>query len=215
MSGKAGLLARLAPPGCAAAEIRDCGQPVALRAGEVLHVEGASAKRQRDFALGRDCAHRALAQLGAVPETLARDARGAPLWPRGIVGSITHTEGYAAAAVARQGLFCRLGIDAERVGRVTPDIAARLFTPRETAAMAGLDGAAWRRAATIRFSAKEACYKTLQGAAKLPAFRALPIALTGDGFTLDEEWGEAPPRLTGRFLVEKDLVVTLAVVAAS
>ena len=51
--------------------------------------------------LGRACARAALANLGQGEAVIGIDEAGAPLWPAGVVGSITHTKGYAAALVAK------------------------------------------------------------------------------------------------------------------
>ena len=56
--------------------------------------------RRRDFAAGRHCARRALARLVGSPEPILSGPDREPVWPQGIVGSITHCDGYRAAAVA-------------------------------------------------------------------------------------------------------------------
>jgi enterobactin synthetase component D len=38
-----------------------------------------------------------------------------PVWPEAFVGSITHTDGWASAAVAAAGTLLGLGIDSERI----------------------------------------------------------------------------------------------------
>ena len=54
-----------------------------------------------------------MAALGVRGDPVRRGADRAPQWPAGLVGSITHTVGYSAAVVARQGSLLSLGIDAE------------------------------------------------------------------------------------------------------
>lgn len=91
------LLARLLMPGVAGREIEDVGQPVVIAAEETALVAKAGEKRRRDFTLGRFCARAALAQLGGDGEVIGQGRSGAPHWPDGFCGSITHTAGYAAA----------------------------------------------------------------------------------------------------------------------
>ncbi|MFL5884840.1 MAG: 4'-phosphopantetheinyl transferase, partial [Thermoleophilaceae bacterium] len=75
-------------------------------------VARAVAKRRNEFVTGRALARRALSTLGVAPVAIGRGARGQPLWPGGIVGSITHCRGYRACAVARFDEIASVGIDA-------------------------------------------------------------------------------------------------------
>lgn len=70
-------------------------------------------KRRRDFIGARHCARLALAELGEPPVAIGKGERGAPIWPRGIVGSLTHCDGYRAAALGHKLRFRSIGIDAE------------------------------------------------------------------------------------------------------
>lgn len=124
---------------------------------------GAAAKRQREFLAGRASASAALAQLGIHSVGVGIAAGGAPVWPPGIVGSISHTNGLAWAAVARERDAAGVGIDAEpvmaddRAARIAPRLATAGELAR-AAAQSGFDRAA---ALTLLFSAKEAFYKCL------------------------------------------------------
>ena len=84
-----------------------------LLPASVAAVARAVAKRRREFAAVRAGARRAMAQLGVRPRAVPTGERGAPCWPEGLVGSMTHCEGYRAAALARAGELASLGIDAE------------------------------------------------------------------------------------------------------
>ncbi|HEX2760306.1 MAG TPA: hypothetical protein VHM27_07320, partial [Rhizomicrobium sp.] len=113
-------LTAILAPGLFGAEIEDRGQPVLLPPPENALVEKAAPKRRREFALGRACARAALEKLGHGGAVIGRGSNGAPLWPQGITGSITHTRDYAAAVVGEARHFSGIGVDAERVGGVTP-----------------------------------------------------------------------------------------------
>jgi len=198
-----GLVTRLSVAGLSTAEIWDQGQSIALHPGEELHVAGSADQRRRDFALGRACARAALEQLGHGDAVIAKGDNGAPLWPEGIVGSITHTKGYAAAAVGRSCDFAGLGIDAEQVAGVTRDLWPRLFTAVEQERLRAHPDPLF--AATLFFAAKEAGYKA--GALKgPPAFREIEIALERDGFVATS----AEASLPGVYAVDKDVVLTAA-----
>lgn len=82
-------------------------------------VAGAVEKRRREFMTARRCAHEALQRLGITPAPIGSGEDHAPIWPAGLVGSITHCDGYRAAAVARRSEIASIGIDAE-VNRQLP-----------------------------------------------------------------------------------------------
>jgi 4'-phosphopantetheinyl transferase EntD len=166
-------------------------------------VEKAAPKRRREFALGRACARGALEKLGHGGAVIGRGANGAPLWPQGFIGSITHTSGYAAAVVGETLNFSGIGVDAERVGGVTQDLWPRLFDEVERDHLMGLDEPDRGGIATLFFSAKEACYKAWGGAGAL-AFRDIRVTPGAHRFTAARS-GEI---LHGRYAVDGDLMLT-------
>lgn len=130
-----------------------------LHPQEALAVQNAVPKRREEFAAGRACARHALAALGCVAAPLPRGADRRPVWPEGITGSITHTQGYCAAAVAKRRDIMSIGIDAEMIGSVDDDVLHLICTPAERTRLAAMDRAQRAEAATIVFSAKEAFFK--------------------------------------------------------
>lgn len=150
--------------GAVAYELWGEGDPATLHPEEAGLVASAVESRRRQFAAGRSCAHRALADLGIDPPPLLRASGRAPRWPEGITGSISHTEDYAVAVVAR--LDGRpspgsptVGIDAERIGRVGEHLYRRLFLPDEQEHLLGLTEPERAEAATVMFGVKESFYK--------------------------------------------------------
>ncbi|MFE7761469.1 4'-phosphopantetheinyl transferase [Streptomyces sp. NPDC057438] len=123
-------------------------------------VARAVAKRRREFTVVRACARRAMEKLGVTPRALVPGQRGAPVWPDGLTGSMTHCEGYAAAAVVRDGDLASLGIDAEPHGPLPEGVLAAIALPAEEARLdrlsAGDPTVHWDR---LLFSAKESVYK--------------------------------------------------------
>jgi 4'-phosphopantetheinyl transferase EntD len=117
-------------------------------------------KRRREFATGRHCARSALGALGLPPAPILPGEAGAPWWPPGIVGSITHCAGYRAAAVARARDVLTVGIDAEPDQLLTDEVLALVSLPAERARLRDLataaPGISWDR---LLFSAKESVYK--------------------------------------------------------
>lgn len=140
-------------------------------------------KRRAEFLSGRACARRALAALGIHDFPLLRDEHRAPIWPAGITGSITHTSNYTGVAVARRGDVLSLGVDVERVGRLSEDRWPFVFTPAELAELSGTAREARAGVAAALFSAKEAYYKCCYQVARDPlGFHDVEIRLSGGAF---------------------------------
>ncbi len=115
--------------------------------------------RIADFTAGRLCARRALARLGIVGYSLLPGADRQPIWPAGIVGSITHAEGHAAAVVARAGQLAALGLDSVLVAAVPPRLWPAICTPAELESLRDLAPEAQAQRAAVTFAAKEAFFK--------------------------------------------------------
>ncbi len=91
---------------------------------------------------------------------LPPDGDRVPRWPAGVVGSITHTSAFCAAAVAWQADLRALGLDAEHaIETAQADLVRLVATPAEAAWFAALSEDQRARGAALLFSAKEALYK--------------------------------------------------------
>jgi 4'-phosphopantetheinyl transferase EntD len=140
-------------------------EATAEMAEEPLHSEEAastgrmSSDRLREFALGRACARAALGRLGAPLGPVLRGDDRAPVWPPGVVGSLSHCEGFCGVVVARQGAILGLGLDVERDAPLSTRAAERICTPAERDHLAGLPGRSVEAWAKLVFSAKESFYK--------------------------------------------------------
>jgi 4'-phosphopantetheinyl transferase EntD len=154
------LLAELFPPMAVAAyELRGTANPAMLLPEEAAACGIFRAKRLEEFTAGRLCARGALGEFGLARFAVRRNADQSPHWPEGIVGSITHTIGFCGAIAGSRERFAGLGIDAEIVSRVTPDVWSQALTSEDITRTAGLASTERERAAAIIFSAKEAFYK--------------------------------------------------------
>jgi 4'-phosphopantetheinyl transferase EntD len=204
----AALLAALVPPGTAiAARTITAGDPPVLWPGE--DVPRAVPKRRRELAFGRACARDALAELGLGATAIPIGTGGAPGWPPGITGSITHTDDLAAAAVLRTGAFGALGIDLESLAHAarTPDLLATVARPHEHVDVPHL--------AAVVFSAKESVYKCLYpGTGRFLDFHDVDLVLDPAGtFTVARAEGYDARTVRGRWAIAGDLVATVATVA--
>ncbi|MEU5562458.1 4'-phosphopantetheinyl transferase family protein [Micromonospora musae] len=181
--------------------------------------ERAVESRRRDFTAGRVCARRAMATLGLPPAPVPAADR-IPVWPSGVVGTITHTRGYCAAAAARSTEVRSVGMDAEQHKELNPGVRRLICLPEEDEHLARLPaGTSWP---AVLFSAKETIYKVWH-----------PVVGTWLDFTdalveIDPEAGTfrariaparidaapvatAPRAVHGRFAVADGLVRTAAV----
>ena len=183
----------------------------------------AVAKRQWEYRAGRHCARQALERLGADAVVPGRDPSGAPVWPDAVVGAITHTAGYARAAVGWVRDFAGVGIDTE--GVVPParlKLGPSIAVPPEfaVAEAGGLDAC---EAFTLVFSAKEAVYKCLHPLVRrhfgfhdvrLTALDAATAGFTVELVTtLTPEW-QSGTTLAGRFALDGSLLHTGVTVPA-
>ena len=122
-------------------------------------IEKAVDKRRAEFAAARVMARRAMVRLGVTPEPVLRADDRSPRWPEGIVGTITHTDGYCAVALASSSRVRSLGIDAEVDGPLKPEIIERVCTESERLWLASHAPEERGHLAKLIFSAKESFYK--------------------------------------------------------
>jgi len=106
-----------------------------LHPEEQALIDGAVPNRQREFTAGRNCARAAMRALGWPKEKIAAICIGShrePLFPSGLIGSITHSGEYCAAALTREdGSILGMGIDAEANKPMEPTLEALLMHPDE------------------------------------------------------------------------------------
>jgi 4'-phosphopantetheinyl transferase EntD len=212
------VLAELLPAPVHAVEVFDDPPEARLLPEEVAYVARAVEARRREFTTGRHCARVALGRLGVAPTAITRGELGAPGWPDGVVGSITHCAGYRAAAVARVADLITIGIDAEPNEPLPDRVLDVVARPSERAMIAALASSlpdvAWDR---LLFSAKESVYK-----AWAPLTGTF-LDFDGTDITFDPKAGTfigrllkpgaslvggAHGELAGRFLVAEGLAIT-------
>lgn len=186
----------------------------ALFAEEARSLGSAVEARRREFETGRACARQALARLGLPAVAIGGGPRGEPLWPAGIVGSITHCARYRACAVARAHDVRAVGIDAEPHAPLPEGALATIASAGERRALARLDGGAcWDR---VLFSAKEAVYKacfSLTGESL--GFEDAEILIDAHAGTFGARLRAGAPlgEIGGRWIAQDGIVATAVVVA--
>ncbi|MFE1872757.1 4'-phosphopantetheinyl transferase [Streptomyces sp. NPDC059496] len=155
-----GIIRTLLPAYAAAREsTRELTGP-ALFEAELRQVADVLPARRAEYTTVRRVARACLVELGVPPAALVRGVDGAPGWPAGTVGSLTHCRGYRAAAVARSCDADGLGIDAEPCAPLPARVLAQVTSAAERTHLAELRASdpdvPWCR---VLFSAKEAYYK--------------------------------------------------------
>jgi 4'-phosphopantetheinyl transferase EntD len=183
------VFARLFPDRVGAACLWLTGQVFPLSAIEELSVRNAVPSRRAEFAGGRHCARMAMAAIGRPAAAVGRDIDRVPIWPEGLVGSITHSDGFCAAAVAENRTYRSIGIDSQAVGTVTAELAGHVLRPDEGTASdhRGRDRVDW---ATLHFSLKEAAYKAFYPLWRMAiGFHDVRLRIDSDNGTFRAELG--------------------------
>jgi 4'-phosphopantetheinyl transferase EntD len=174
-----------------------------------------SAARRHEFALGRHCAHQAMAHLGVTPDAVPLGVGRAPVWPRSVIGSISHWGNWCVAAVMAAGEYVSFGIDGERRRRLPAGSLSEVATPSEHAWLESTNPAFDWDAAL--FSMKEAVYKAWAPVTGLwLEFKDVEIAVEPEAGTFcaairgaDRSQSETT-EIPGQFAFEGDSVLAVA-----
>lgn len=151
------LLSGVLPDVVVAAEVYADPEGLSPLPEEEPLIARAVAKRRNEFVTARYCARQALGELGLPPVPILKGEKGEPRWPDGIVGSLTHCEGFRGAVVGRAGDVRSVGIDAEPHDVLPKGVLDAISLPAERAELGALPGGLhWDR---VLFCAKEATYK--------------------------------------------------------
>jgi 4'-phosphopantetheinyl transferase EntD len=198
--------------------------PPALFPEEEPARAGWSPVRRAEFATVRMLARLALGGLGLPPVPIPRGDQGAPVWPAGVVGSMTHCPGYGAAAVGRRDEVLAIGVDAEQCLPLPPgvlDVISRPGERREIQRLSDSDpDVCWDR---LLFSAKETLYKAwFPLTHRWLDFEDVEVQLEPDG-TMAAHLLVPGPRVgraraddfSGRWLLRGDLLATAIAIPPS
>lgn len=156
------------PEGCAvvAADPREVVR--AAWSQEAALVEHAVPKRRNEFLVGRNTARQALARLGVETGAILADPDRLPIWPEGVVGSISHCDTACAAVVAQAEDWASIGVDLEEDTPLDGDLVPTICNDEEQMWMGGLNADVRLHRAKLIFCIKEAAFK-----AQYPLSRAM------------------------------------------
>jgi len=173
-------------------------------------------RRRHEFAAGRACARRAMSALGYAARSLPVGEDRMPRWPDGLVGSISHTRGMVAVAVAPGDRVRSVGLDLERPDRMREALWSRICTDAELERVRALPGVERNRRVGATFSTKECFYKCQYPVSHAwLGFHDVEVELEPDAgrfvarllVEVDGCW-EAGTSFEGRLLYEPDLVAS-------
>ncbi|GAA2908671.1 putative 4'-phosphopantetheinyl transferase [Actinoplanes cyaneus] len=210
-----GLLAELLPE-VATCEVYADPPGIALFPAEQQMIASAVEKRRREFTTVRHCARTALRELGIAPVPILPGERGAPGWPPGVVGSMTHCAGFRGCAVALAGHVRTIGVDAEPAAPLPDGVLEAIALPEEHVTIKALGPGV--PADRILFSAKESVYKAwFPLTRRFLQFHEARIELDPNGVFTATLLADPPLPVTefqGRWRYRSGLVVTGIVVPA-
>lgn len=126
------------------------GESATLFPAEKRGLERAVPARQAEFKAGRLAARRALAAADYPIMAIPKADDRAPVWPKGIKGSLSHAGGVAVVVLTDDPYVAAIGVDIEPNAPLDADLAPEICLDGEVTAA---------RDARAVFSAKEAVYK--------------------------------------------------------
>ncbi|MCR9125433.1 MAG: 4'-phosphopantetheinyl transferase superfamily protein [Rhodobacteraceae bacterium] len=189
--------------------------PSGLLPGEQRPVAAMVERRRRSFAAGRRAARGAMIAQGMAPAAVPMGNDRAPVWPAGLTGSITHSDRYCLAAVARSANTRALGIDIEARDAVGDDLVPEICTLAERAWLGTQPREVRGALASLVFSAKETAYKCQYTLSQtLFGFQMLDITPDLDTGQFEATFVESVPgfeagtQLHGQFCFGADWVLT-------
>jgi 4'-phosphopantetheinyl transferase EntD len=218
------MIDTILPDEVIAVETRQDSANGVLFPAEVAALGRAVEKRRREFTTARACARMAFKQLGLPPVPVTTGERGEPQWPSGLVGSITHCEGYRACVVARSTDMMTIGIDAEPNAPLPAGVLLEIARSEELPWLRSLKHDVpevhWDR---LLFSAKESVYKAWYPLAKRRlGFEDAVLMVEPSTGTFRARLASGPvlkgrrlTDLSGRWLVQDGLLLTVVALATS
>jgi len=179
---------------------------------EKIYLGRSSEKRCQDFATGRWCARQALQFIGVDPVAIPMGKQREPVWPPGLVGSISHTKNYYCAGVSKTKKA--LGVDAERFsGELDEQLIKAVCSNAEYEIILSCPSEVAKYAPHVIFSAKEAYQKAVfPFIKKILNFDAVEIKIDWQNGSFDVKPSESVNvdiQLNGQFWIRQDIVLTM------
>ncbi len=153
-------------------------------------LQSAVNKRCAEYLAGRIVARQAIERINGTKPQIGTHKDRSPIWPKGLIGSITHSDRFAAAALAQQKYHQFLGIDFEHWinAQLADELSGQILDKYEKQLLSQCS-ISFEQGVTLIFSAKESFYKALY-----------PHVKTFFGF--DEARVSSMDVASGRFTIE-------------
>ncbi len=160
-----------------------------LHPGEAAMMARAVEKRRREFTAGRVLARTAMGRLGISEQPLLNGDDRAPIWPAGVVGTITHTRGWCAVAMAKATDVRALGADVEQDTPLEARLWDSVLNPDEIDHLQGMHADEARALGKLIFSAKECAYKAQYLLTRtFLGFSAMSVSVDADARSDSGSW---------------------------
>ena len=216
LSGFAGRIRQLSSVGLQFHESRQ-DLDERLQPEEQEYIRRAVPKRFHEFRTVRALAREGLAELGRARPSMVPGERGEPTWPAGIVGSITHCDGYRAIVVAERAQVRGVGIDAEPNRPLPSGVYRRISSALERDAVRRMEEVVPQVCGDrLLFSAKESIYKVwFPMAGTMLQFDQACVQFLPDGsfhavlLVLPRRTDAIPHRLDGRWDLSEGVLRTI------
>lgn len=151
-------------------------------------LKNAVAKRKSEFLAGRYLASLALESMGKAHCNIPIGENRSPLWPAGVIGSISHSRNIAQCILSNDQYYQYLGLDIEHwiIETDANDISDSIVTNASEYLLI-IPALPFNKAITLIFSAKESLFKAIYkevgryfefSAAKISAFDLTKNSLT-------------------------------------
>jgi len=185
------------------------------------HLSQAVNKRRAEYLASRYAARIALTSLGISDFLLDNDADRAPIWPAGIIGSLSHTAQRAVIVCAAARPQRMAGVDVELLMKADSALElSEIIVSADELIYLKQCGIPLTSALTLAFSLKESLYKAVY-----PQLRQFMDFHSAEVTALNGETGQARLRLTrdfsrefpagcqfiGYFQQQQDEIITLVV----
>lgn len=128
-----------------------------------VSLTNAAKGRKEEFVAARACAIKAFKEFGLEVSNIKKDESRKPIWPKGFMGSLSHTKNIAMASIYKEGYCQSVGIDCEIMIKDDKFEKIKSYITRKedidffhTIASNKL-----MLAHTLMFSAKESLYKAI------------------------------------------------------
>lgn len=214
--GRALPLQSLFPPGVVTTAADPDSMRGCLLPEEEACIAAAVSKRRLEFTAGRTCARRALAGLGVADYPLLPGPDRVPVWPPGVIGSISHTDGFCGVALTRRTVLTGIGLDIESAQGLDEQYWPLVLCLSEQRWLGRFGADVRSRLAKLMFSAKECAYKCQYCVSRRWlefSDMEVTVDLNRDEFTARfltnvMPGGAARSWLKGRFVFYQDWVLT-------